>query len=295
MSEERKLCRTMLFCPATNPKMYLDAPFLGADCILFDLEDAIRYADKDAARDLLCEGIKSLDFGDKIVCVRVNALSTPFGEDDVRAIVPAGVRYIRLTTCETKEDIEQLDRILTELEETHGIEKGSVKIQCSIESPLGVHNMEEIVRASSRVVSMSFGAEDYTRLLNVDRTADATELFYARTKMVNVAKVVGIEAIDTSWTDFNNLEGFEKEAKLGKQLGFSGKTCIHPSQIEVVHGVFTPTQKEIEYSLVVLQAMKDANIEHGGVIQLNGKMIDIPVIEKAKRIVALAKGAGLVK
>ncbi len=292
---KKKLCRTMLFCPATNPKLYLNAPFLGADSIIFDLEDAIRYADKDAARDLLCEAIKSLTFGDTIVCVRINALSTPFGEDDVRAIVPAGVRYIRLTTCESKEDVQKLDSILTELEETHGIEKGSVKIQCSIESPLGVHNMEEIVRASNRVVSMSFGAEDYTRLLNVDRTKDATELFYARTKMVNIAKVVGIEAIDTSWTDFNDLEGFEKEAKLGKQLGFSGKTCIHPSQIEVVHKIFTPSADEIEKSLVILEAMKAANIEQGGVIQINGKMIDIPVIEKAKRIIALAEAAGVIK
>ncbi len=292
---EKKLCRTMLFCPATNPKLYLNAPFLGADSIIFDLEDAIRYADKDAARDLLCEALKSVDFRDTTICVRVNALSTEFGEDDVRAIVPAGCRYIRLTTCESKEDVQKLDGILTELEEKYGIEKGSVKIQCSIESPLGVHNMEDIVRASDRVVSMSFGAEDYTRLLNVDRTKDATELFYARTKMVNIAKVVGIEAIDTSWTDFNDIEGFEKEAKLGKQLGFSGKTCIHPSQIEVVHKIFTPSADEIEKSLVIIEAMKAANIEQGGVIQINGKMIDIPVIEKAKRIIALAQAAGVIK
>ncbi len=295
MSEKTRLCRTMLFCPATNPKMYLIAPFLGADCIIFDLEDAIRYADKDAARDLLCEGIKSLDFGDKIICVRINALSTPFGEADVRAIVPAGVRYVRLPTCETKEDIEELDKIITELEETHGIEKGSVKIQCSFESPLGVHNMEEIVRASKRVISMSFGAEDYTRLLGVDRTADATELFYARSKMVVTAKALGVEAIDTSWTDFNNMEGFEKDTKLSKQLGFSGKSCIHPSQIEVVHKVFTPTEKEIEYSLMIVDAVKEANIENGGVIQINGKMIDLPVVEKAKRIISLAKAAGIVR
>ncbi|MFV0440008.1 MAG: HpcH/HpaI aldolase/citrate lyase family protein [Lachnospirales bacterium] len=294
MSFEKKLCRTMLFCPAINPKLYINAPFLGADCIIFDLEDSIRYNDKDAARELFSEALKSMDFGDVQICGRINALTTEFGEKDVRLLVPSGMRYMRLPTSESKEQIQELDRLLTELEEEHGIEKGSCKIQCSIESPLGVHNMEEIVTASDRVVSMSFGAEDYTRLLGVDRTKDATELFYARTKMVSIAKVVGIEAIDTSWTAFDDLEGFEKETKLGRQLGFSGKSCIHPSQIEVVHKIFTPTMEEIEKSLAVLKAVEEAGIEQGGVIQINGKMIDIPVIEKAKRIISLAKSAKVI-
>ncbi len=295
MSFEKKLCRTMLFCPATNPKLFLNAPFLGADTILFDLEDAVRYTDKDSARELLKYALMSLDFGDTQICARINPLTTEFGADDVRAIVPAGLRYMRLPTCESKEHIEELDKLLTEVEKEHGIEVGSCKIQCSIESPLGIHNLEEIITASDRVVSMSFGAEDYTRLLGVDRTKDATELFFARTKMVNLSKVCNIEAIDTSWTDFQDLEGFEKEAKQAKQLGFSGKTCIHPSQIDVVHGIFTPSMDEIEKSLIIIEEMKKAGIEKGGVIQINGKMIDIPVIEKAKRVVELAKAAKVIK
>lgn len=293
MSFEKKLCRTMLFCPSTNPKMYLNAPFLGADCILFDLEDAIKYADKDSARDLLAEGLKSLDFYHTQICVRTNALTTEFGYDDVKALVPAGMRYMRLPTCESKEQIEELDILLTELEEKYGIDNGSVKIQCSIESPLGVHNMEDIVRASTRVVSMSFGAEDYTRLMGIDRTNDSSELLYARMKMVNIAKVVGIEAIDTSWTDFSDLEGFKREARFGKQIGFSGKTCIHPSQVEVVHEAFTPKKDDVEKSLAILEVVKSKGIEQGGVIQIDGKMIDIPVIEKAKRIIELAKASGV--
>ncbi len=295
MSLEKKLCRTMLFCPATNPKLYLNAPFLGADSIIFDLEDAIRYNDKDEARDLLVEALKSLDFGTVKICGRINPLKSIFGEADVRALVPAGLRYMRLPTCESKEEVLQLCDLLTEVEQQHGIEVGSCKIQCSIESPIGVHNLEEIITASDRVVSMSFGAEDYTRLLGVDRTKDATELFYARSKMVNLSKVIGIEAIDTSWTDFNDLDGFEKEVKQGKQMGFAGKSCIHPSQIDVVHKIFTPSIEDVEKALVIIDKVKEAGIEQGGVIQINGKMIDIPVIEKAKRIIELAKGAGLIK
>ncbi len=295
MSYEKKLCRTMLFCPATNPKMFLNSPFLGADSIIFDLEDAVRYSDKDAARELLAYALKSLDFGEVQICGRINALTTEFGEDDVRSLVPAGLRYMRLPTCETKEHIQQLDDLLTEVEKEHGIEVGSCKIQCSIESPIGVHNLEEIITASPRVVSMSFGSEDYTRLLGVDRTKDATELFYARSKMANLSKVYGIEAIDTSWAMFDDMEGFKNEAKVGKQLGFSGKTCIHPSQVDIVHEIFTPTMEDIEWSLVVIEEMKKAGIEKGGVIQINGKMIDIPVIEKAQRIVNLAKAAKVIK
>ncbi len=295
MSNNKKLCRTMLFCPATNPKLYLNAPFLGADSIIFDLEDSIKYNDKDSARDLLAEALKSLSFGNVTICVRINALTTEFGETDVRTLVPAGMRYMRLPTCESKEQVQQLDNLLTEIEAKLGIEEGTCKIQCSIESPLGVHNLEEIVTASKRVISMSFGAEDYTRLLGVDRTKDASELLFARQKMVNIAKVVGIEAIDTSWTDFNDLEGFEKEAKFGRQIGFSGKSCIHPSQIDVVHKVFTPSMEEIEKALVIIETVEKAGIEQGGVIQINGKMIDIPVIEKAKRIIGLAKSAKVIK
>ncbi len=295
MSYEKKLCRTMLFCPATNPKLFLNAPFLGADSIIFDLEDAVRYADKDAARDLFTYALKSLQFGDVQICGRINPLTTEFGEEDVRALVPAGLRYMRLPTCESKEQVKQLDLLLTEVEKENGIEVGSCKIQCSIESPIGVHNLEEIITASNRVVSMSFGAEDYTRLLGVDRTKDAAELFYARSKMVNLAKVVGIEAIDTSWTAFDDLEGFEKEARQAKQLGFSGKSCIHPSQVDVIHNIFTPSMEDVEKSLVIIDEMKKAGIEKGGVIQINGKMIDIPLIEKAKRIVELAKAAKVIK
>ncbi len=295
MIVKKKLCRTMLFCPATNPKLFLNAPFLGADSIIFDLEDSVRYNDKDSARELLKYALMSLDFGDIQICGRINPLTSEFGEKDVRELVPAGLRYMRLPTCESKEHIEQLDKLLTEIEKKNNIEVGSSKIQCSIESPMGVHNLEEIITASDRVVSMSFGAEDYTRILGVDRTKDAKELFFARAKMVNLAKVYDIEVIDTSWTDFNDLQGFEKEVKEAKQLGFSGKSCIHPSQIDIVHKIFTPTIDEIEKSLIIIKEMEKAGIEKGGVIQINGKMIDIPVIEKAKRIVELAKAAKVIK
>lgn len=289
------LRRTMLFCPATNPKLYLDGPIYQPDCILFDLEDAVKYSEKDAARDLLAQALKSIDFKDVEIFARINPLYTPFGVKDVEVLVAAGLRNMRLPMCESASNVIELDELLTRLENELGIEVGSCKIQCSIETPKGVLNVYDIASASNRVISVSFGAEDYTRLLGVDRTKTGEELNYARTHICNVASVLGIDAIDTVWADFNDLEGFKNETRYARQIGFKGKSCIHPSQIEVVHEIFTPDLEEVEKSLFILEAVKKAGIEQGGVIQIDGKMIDIPVIEKARRIVNLAKGAKVIE
>ncbi len=289
------LRRTMLFCPAINPKLYVDGPMYDSDCIIFDLEDSIRYDQKEEARDLLCEAHKALDFNDVEVFVRINPLYTEFGRDDVVALVKAGVTRFRLPMCEKVENVLELESLLTECEKDFGIESGTCLIQCSIETPLGVENALSLATASKRVTSISFGAEDYTRLLGVDRTKTAEELFYARSRVCNAASIAGVDAIDTVWADFNDLEGFENEVRFAKQLGFAGKSCIHPSQVSVVHNIFTPSMDEVEKSLVILREVKKAGIEKGGVIQVDGKMIDIPVIEKAQRIVDLAIGANLIE
>jgi len=293
--EIRKLRRTMLFCPATNPTMYIDAQMYKPDCILFDLEDAVRYDEKDAARDLLAEAIKTLNFGNIEVFARINPLYTEFGAEDVKVLVPAGLRRMRLPMCEKVEQVIELDKLLTEVEREHGIEEGSCQIQCSLETPLGVWNALEIATASPRVTTISFGAEDYTRLLGVDRTKDASELQFARQKIANAASIAKVDAIDTVWADFKDIDGFVNEVKYARQIGFAGKSCIHPSQVGQVHDVFTPNLEDVEKSLVIIEAAEKAGIEKGGVVQVNGKMVDIPVIEKARRIVGLAKAAGLIK
>ncbi len=291
----KKLRRTMLFCPASNGKMLFNAPIYKPDCIIFDLEDAVKYDDKEAARDLLIEALKVVDYGNIEVFVRVNPLYTEFGEDDVRELVKAGLKRLRLPMCETAENIIELDNLLKEIEEKNNIEVGTVKVQCAIETPLGVHNALAIAQASDRVVSISFGAEDFTRSLGVDRTKEATELFYARSQVAMAASIAGVDAIDTVWSDVEDTEGFKSEVSSARNLGFAGKSCIHPGQIEIVHDIYTPSTSEIEKSVRIVEAAKEANIDKGGVITLDGKMIDIPVIAKAQRIVDLAKGAGLIK
>lgn len=292
---EKRARRTMLFAPANNPKMLVTVHLYGADCVLFDLEDAVKYADKDAARDLLAEALKTVDYGDTEIFARINPLSTEFGRDDVKILVPAGLRKMRLAMCETPEQVKELDELLTEVEKEYEIENGACKIQCSLETPLAVMNAVSIATASPRVTSISFGAEDFTRTMGAERTKEGKELFVARTMVVMAAAIAGVDAIDTVWSDLDDEEGFKAEVKTSMNLGFAGKSCIHPSQIKIVHKIFTPNKEELEKSLEIVRAAEAANINKGGVITVNGKMVDIPVIAKAEKVVRLAKSAGMIK
>ena len=280
--------RTMLFCPANQPKHYINAPVFHPDCIIFDLEDSIPPSEKDAARDLLLEALLALPFGSSQVCARMNSLRTPFGEADVRAIVPAGIRFLRLPMCESADDVSALDELLGEVEREHRIPLGSVKIQCSIETARGVLNARQTVSASPRVVSLSFGAEDYTRSMGVGRSTEGTELLYARMYLPVVAAAAGISAVDTVWADLGDTEGFIQEVQQAKSLGFSGKSCIHPSQLSLVHDIFMPSAEDIESAQNIISAMKQAEAEGIGVVTVNGKMVDEPVVSKARRILIQA-------
>lgn len=291
----RRSRRTMMFAPANNPKMLVTAHLYGPDCVLFDLEDAVKYSEKDAARDLLAEALKVMDYGDIEIFARINPLYTEFGKDDVKTLVPAGLRNMRLAMTETPEQIKELDELLTEIEKENGIEVGSCKIQASIETPKAVMNVFDIVKASPRIISVSFGAEDYTRCLGATRTKEGTEIFMARNMVSMAASIAGIDAIDTVWSDLADVEGFKNEIKSSMNLGFAGKSCIHPSQIKIIHDVFTPSKEEIEKSLRIVEAAAAADISRGGVITVDGKMVDIPVISKAERVVRLAKAAGVIK
>lgn len=283
----KKKMRSILFCPANNPKLYYTSSFYNPDCIIFDLEDSIELSEKDAARDLLVEAIKFLDFGNIDIFVRVNSITTPFFEEDIKAIIPAGIRNIRLPMSQTKEDVIKLDELISSVEEEYNIEPGSTKIQIGIETPKGILNALEMAGASERIIGISFGAEDYTASLGVDRTKEGSELLFARNMIANVASMYGIVATDAVWADINDTDGFIKEIKEVKALGFNSKSCIHPLQIAILHNTLKPTEEQIKQAKIILDAVEKANIENGGVISVNGKMIDVPVITKAKKTMSL--------
>lgn len=288
-------CRSWLFAPANNPKLLYSSLTFNPDAIIFDLEDAVPLSEKEDSRELLIEAFKTIDYGNTPIFVRVNALSTPFGRDDITQLVKAGLRNIRLPMCDTPEQIKEIDELLNKLEKENKIEENSVVIAAALETPLAVYNALNIAKASKRVIGISLGAEDFTRCMGIERTVEEGELFYARSKIVLEARIAGIAAVDGVYTKIDDTEGFYKQAEYAKSLGFTGKACIHPAQINFVHKAYLPKEEDIEYSIKVLEVSERSNIKDGGVISLDGKMIDIPVIEKAKRVILLAKKAGLIK
>ena len=289
-----RLRRTMLFVPGNNPGMLKDAGLYGADSLMFDLEDAVAISEKDSARFLVHNAIKNLDYGDTEIVVRINALDNPFGREDIEAVVRAGVDVIRLPKTETKEDILAVEAVIEEVERKIG-RLGSTKMMAAIESTIGVINAYSIATSSKRLIGIALGAEDYVTNLKSKRYPDGMELMGARSQIVIAARAAGIYALDTVYSNLDNEDGFRREVELIKQLGFDGKSVINPKQIKPVHEIFAPTEKEIEKSSNIVRAARAAQKQGLGVISLNGKMIDKPIIERAERLLQLAVAAGLYK
>jgi citrate lyase subunit beta/citryl-CoA lyase len=290
-----RLRRTMMFLPASNPGMVKDAYIYGADSIMFDLEDAVAVTEKDSARFLIYNALKTVDYGSAELVVRVNGLDTPFGREDIEAVVRAGVHVVRLPKTERKEDIHAVEAVIEEVERKCGREVGSTKMMAAIESPIGVINAYEIATASKRLVAIALGAEDYVTNMKTKRYPNGMELLGARSQIIIAARAAGIYAIDTVYTEVDNEEGFRNEVELIKQLGFDGKSVINPRQIKPVHEIYTPTPEEIKKSIAVVNAAKEAEEKGLGVISLNGKMIDKPIVDRAERVLQLAAAAGVYK
>lgn len=290
-----RLRRTMMFLPASNPAMVKDAYIYGADSLMFDLEDAVAVTEKDSARFLIYNALKTINYGNSELVVRVNGLDTPFGRDDIEAVVRAGVHVIRLPKTERKEDIYAVEAAIEEAERNCGREVGSTRMMAAIESPIGVINAYEIATASKRLIAIALGAEDYVTNLKTKRYPDGMELLGARSQIIIAARAAGIYALDTVYSNVDNEEGFRREVELIKQLGFDGKSVINPRQIKPVHEIYTPTSEEILKSETIVRAAKAAEEKGLGVISVNGKMVDKPIIERAERVLQLAAAAGVYK
>ncbi len=289
-----RLRRTMMFIPASNPGMIRDANLYGADSIMFDLEDSISLKEKDSSRFLIYQAIKTFDYGDTETVVRINDLNHG-GIDDIHAMVRAGIDVIRLPKTEKAEDVLAVEAVILEAETQCGREIGSTKIFTAIEGPLGVLNALSIATSSDRIVGIALGAEDYVTAMKTRRYAErnSEEIFFARSMIVHAARAAGVAAIDTVFSDVNDLATLEKETSLIRQMGFDGKSVINPRQIPVVNKVYLPTEKEIDNALNVIAAIEEAESKGSGVIALNGKMIDKPIVERAERVLMLAKAAGI--
>lgn len=287
-----RLRRTMMFVPGANAAMLRDAPLFGADSVMFDLEDSVSLKEKDTSRALVHFALKTFDYSSVETVVRVNGLDS-CGALDIEAVVLAGVNVIRLPKTETAQDIVDVEAVIERVERENGIEVGRTRMMAAIESAEGVLNAREIAKASKRLIGIALGAEDYVTNMKTRRYPDGQELFFARSMILHAARAAGIAAIDTVYSDVNNTEGFQNEVRMIKQLGFDGKSVINPRQIPLVNEIYTPTEKEIDHAKQVIWAIREAESKGSGVISLNGKMVDKPIVERAERVIALATAAGI--
>ncbi|MFT9373506.1 citrate (pro-3S)-lyase subunit beta [Liquorilactobacillus hordei] len=292
--QKERLRRTMMFVPGNNPAMVKDAGIFGADSIMFDLEDAVSMTEKDAARYLVYEALRTIDYGDSELVVRINGLDTPYYKNDIKAMVKAGVDVIRLPKVETAEMMKELEALVVEAEKEFGIVVGTTHLMAAIESAKGVINAYEIATSSERMIGIALSAEDYTTDMKTHRYPDGQELLYARNVILHAARAAGIAAFDTVFTNMDDEEGFYRETKLIHQLGFDGKSLVNPRQIEMVNKVYEPTKKEILNAQGVMAAIEAAKRKGSGVISMNGQMVDRPVVLRAERVMRLATAANLV-
>ena len=285
--------RSMLFLPGNNPNMLINGNCLGSDAIIFDLEDAVAPAEKDAARILVRNTMRYLDFRGCETIVRINSIDTPYWQLDLDTVLPCQPNLILLPKTGSAADVLAADAYMTALEEKLGLAPNTVGLMPLIETAMGVENAFAIASATKRVKALFLGAEDLTADLQCKRTKEGREIEYARTRLVVAARAAGVDVYDTPFTDVNDDEGIWTDARLAKALGFTGKASISPRHVEVINSVFSPTEKEIDYAYEVLDAIETAKRQGKGAIALHGKMIDAPIVARAQRTIDMAKALGL--
>lgn len=285
--------RSMLFLPGNNPNMLINASCLGADAVIFDLEDAVSPAEKDAARILVRNTMRYMDLCGCEVIVRINSVDTAYWKKDLDTILPEKPDLILLPKTSTAADALIADEYMSELEKKLGMEKNTIGLMPLIETAEGVENAYAIASSTARVKALFLGAEDLTADLQCKRTKEGREIEYARTRLVVAARAARVDVYDTPFTDVNDDEGIYVDATLAKSLGFTGKASISPRHIDAINSVFSPTEAEVEYAYEVMDAIRLAKEMGKGAIALRGKMIDAPIVARAERTIAMAKALGM--
>lgn len=285
--------RSMLFVPGANAAMVSNAFIYRADALMFDLEDSVILREKDSARRLVYHALQHPLYQDIETIVRVNALDSEYGLADLEAVVRGGADIVRLPKTDTAQDVIDIENEIARIELQCGREPGSTGLLAAIESAQGITQAVAIAQASPRLMGIALGAEDYVRNLRTERSPEGVELLFARCSILQAARAAGIQAFDTVYSDANNEAGFLHEAAHIKQLGFDGKSLINPRQIELLHNLYAPTQKEVDHAQCVVDAAETAAREGRGVVSLNGKMVDSPVIERAHLVLSRAELSGI--
>lgn len=293
MEHKVTLKRTSLYVSCANPANMNQAVFYNEDCLVYDLEDSVPPSEKDAARLLAYNTIRYHKPEGKYVLIRINGIYSEYFDDDLEAAVRARPDAIRIPKVESADEVRMVSQRIEKIEATAGIEVGRIELWCNIESYLGVLRAEEIAKADSRVAALALGAEDFTASMKASRTKKGIEILFARNAILMACRNAGIDALDAVFSDINDEEGLKEDTMLAKNLGFDGKTVVHPRQIDIVNSYFTPSEKEINHALRVLAIVEEGRKMNKGAVTLDGSMIDKPMELRARTTLAQAEAAGI--
>lgn len=281
--------RSLLFVPGNQPKMLIKASAFRPDAFVPDMEDSVPMAEKGNARQVIQAHLKDLSDSGIPVIPRVNARDTGITIDDLAAVVSAAIHGISIGKVGTAEDVRWLCDVIGELEGANDLPVGSIKLIVWIETALGICNCLDICRASERIEAVAFGGEDFTHDMEIERLEDDSNVLYARHAICIAARAANVAALDTPYFQFRDESGLIDNARAARKIGFKGKFAIHPAQIDRLNEVFSPSPDEIAYAERVVNAFEEAERQGRGSTSLDGKVIDIPVVKRARLTLASQK------
>ena len=284
--------RALLYMPGDDRRKIEKATTLGVDCVCMDMEDGVAITHKAEARAVIAQAMKELDFGKAERCIRINSVGSGFEKYDLAAAVATNPEAVVVPKIETAQQLRSISEYIEMYELASKMEIGTIRMLVGVETARGVLNLKEIAEADRRLEAIIFGAEDYAASIGATRTRESTEVLYARSAVVTACAANELQAIDMVYIDFRDTEGLRAEAAQGAQLGFSGKQIIHPNQVAPVQEAFTPSAEAIEYAQRVVAAFAASQKEGRGAFALDGKMIDMPLLKNAQKVLERARAAG---
>jgi citrate lyase beta subunit len=277
--------------PGDDRRKIEKATTLGVDCICMDMEDGVAITRKTEARAVIAQAMQELDFGASERCIRINSFGSGFEKFDLAAAVATNPDAVVVPKIESAAQVRSISEHIEMYELSSNMEIGTIRMLVGVETARGILNLKEIAEADKRLEAIIFGAEDFAASVGATRSPEATEVLYARSAVVTACAANELQAIDMVYIDFRNVEGLRLEAEQGARLGFSGKQIIHPNQVEAVQAAFTPSEEAIEYAQRVVRAFAASQKEGKGAFALDGKMIDMPLLKNAQKVLDRAKAA----
>ena len=283
--------RALLYMPGDDRHKIEKAIALGVDCICMDMEDGVAVNKKAEARATIAKALRELEFGKSEKLARINAVGSGMEKEDIEAVLPYRPDGVVIPKMESLEQIQWAHEIIEAAELKNGWSVNSIRILVDVETAKGILNLKEIA-SHPRLDALIFGGEDFAASVGATRTKDAVELLYARQATVTTAAAFGLQAIDIATIDFKDTEALRKESEFGARLGFTGKQIIHPAQVEPVQAAFTPNDEAITHAKRIVETFEASQKEGKGAYALDGKMIDMPLLKNAQKVLDRARAAG---